>query len=332
MGTPQGWPGGAAPLQNGGMTTLLADIGGTNARFALFEDEVPAAPASVALDDFPGIVEAMAHVLAGEMPPEAAVLAVAGPVSRNSVRLTNRGWLVDGAAIGRALGIPRVRVVNDFAAQSWALPSLTGDDLHPLGGGAAEDGAPLAVVGPGTGLGIGAFLPPGLAPGQALVTEGGHASLATHDVREAAVVEWLRGRHGHVSAERVLSGQGIENLHAGLAAVDGVTAESLEAAEITRRALTGEDRRAVEVLDMFCAMLGSVAGDLALLYGAKGGVYVAGGICPRFPDYLAASRFRARFEAKGRFRDWLAPVPAWLVMRPDPAMVGLAAIARGEAK
>ena len=253
------------------------------------------------------------------------MLAVAGPVSRNSVRLTNRGWLVDGAAIGRALGIGRVLVVNDFAAQSWALPSLAGDDLHPLGGGAAAEGAPLAVVGPGTGLGIGAFLP----PGQVLVTEGGHASIATHDAREAAVVEWLRTQHGHVSAERVLSGQGIENLHAGLAAVDGVAAEALEAAEITRRALAGEDRRAVEVLDMFCAMLGSVAGDLALLYGAKGGIYVAGGICPRFPEYLAASRFRARFEAKGRFQEWLAAVPAWLVMRPDPAMVGLAAIARG---
>ncbi len=307
------------------MTTLLADIGGTNARFALSEGEVPADPASVALDGFPDIVDAIAHFLGDAKPPEAAVLAVAGPVVRNSVRLTNRGWLVDGAAIGQALGIGHVRVVNDFAAQSWALPSLAGPDLHPLGGGAAEEGAPLAVVGPGTGLGIGAFLP----PGQALVTEGGHASIATHEPREAAVVEWLRGRHGHVSAERVLSGQGIENLHAGLAAVDGMTAEALDAAEITRRALAGEDARAVEVLDIFCAMLGSVAGDLALLYGAKGGVYVAGGICPRFPDYLAASRFRARFEAKGRFRDWLAPVPAWLVMRPDPAMLGLAAIARG---
>ena len=307
------------------MTTLLADIGGTNARFALSEGEVPTDPASVALDGFPGILEAIAHFLGGAAPPEAAVLAVAGPVVRNSVRLTNRDWVVDGAAIGRVLGIGHVRVVNDSAAQSWALPDLTGADLHPLGGGAAAAGAPLAVVGPGTGLGVGAFLP----PGHALVTEGGHARIATHDPREAAVLQWLRGRHGHVSAERVLSGQGLENLHAGLAAVDGVTVESLEAAEITRRALAGEDARCAEVLDMFCAMLGSVAGDLALLYGAKGGVYVAGGICPRFPDYLAASRFRARFEAKGRFQEWLAAVPAWLVMRPDPAMLGLAAIARG---
>jgi glucokinase len=171
---------------------------------------------------------------------------------------------------------------------------------------------------------VGAFLP----PDRALVTEGGHSSLAAHDAREAAVVEWLRIKHEHVSAERALSGQGIENLHAGLAAVDGVTVPPLKAAEITARALAGEDARAAEALAMFCAILGGVAGDLALLYGARGGVFIGGGICPRFPDYVAASGFRARFEAKGRFRSWLEPVPAWVVMRPDAAMLGLAALAR----
>ncbi|SDD18704.1 glucokinase [Belnapia rosea] len=311
------------------MTTLLADIGGTNARFALLDGHEPGPATSLALDDFPGIAEAIAAFLDDVPRPQAAVLAVAGPVSNNSVRLTNRGWVVDGAALGPRLGIPRIQVVNDFAAQSWALPYLSGPDLHPLGGGPAQAGAPLAVVGPGTGLGIGAFLPQGSAPGRALVTEGGHASIATHDEREAAVVAWLRARHGHVSAERLLSGQGIENLHAGLAAIDGITVEPLEAPEITTRALAGSDPRAAEVLDVFCAMLGSLAGDLALLYGAQGGVYIAGGICPRFPDYLAASRFRARFEEKGRFRTWLEPVPAWLVMRHDAAMLGLSAIARG---
>ena len=215
-------------------------------------------------------------------------------------------------------------VVNDFAALSWSLPQLAGADLLPLGGKAADAEAPLAVLGPGTGLGVGAFLP----PGRVLVTEGGHASLAAHSVREAAVIEWLRGRHGHVSAERMISGQGLENLHAGLAAVDGLEIPALPAAEITARALDGSDPRCTEVLAMFCALLGSFAGDLALLYGARGGVFVGGGICPRFPEFLAASAFRERFEAKGRFRDWLAPIPAWLIMRPDAAMVGLAALAR----
>ncbi|MDB5373022.1 MAG: Glucokinase [Belnapia sp.] len=314
------------------MTTLIADIGGTNARFALWDagweagadGQAHTPPVRVQLDDVAGIAEAIEGYLAGRPRPRAAVLAVAGPVEDNAVRLTNRGWLVDGAALAARLGIPRVTVVNDFAAISWSLPRLAGADLYRLGGTAPVPGAPLAVLGPGTGLGVGAFLP----PDRVLVTEGGHASVAAHDAREAAVVEWLRARHGHVSAERLVSGQGIENIHAALTALDGRPDEApLAAADITGRALAGSDPRCAEALAMFCAQLGSLAGDLALLYGARGGVYVAGGIAPRFPEYLAASAFRARFEAKGRFAAWLAPVPTWLVLRPDAAMVGLETLA-----
>ena len=305
------------------MTTLLADIGGTNARFALLDGGTLTPPVHVPLDGFTGIAAAIAAYLADRPLPGDAVLAVAGPVAHDRVTLTNRGWVVDGTAIAAGLGIGRVRVVNDFAALSWALPHLTGADLFPLGGSAPEPGAAMAVVGPGTGLGVGAFLP----PDRVLVTEGGHASLAAHDARESAVVEWLRVRHGHVSAERLLSGQGIENIHAALDAVDAAGTPPLDAATITARALAGECGRCRETLEMFCALLGGVAGDLALLYGAKGGVYIAGGICPRFPEFLAASRFRARFEAKGRFRAWLEPIPAWIILHPDAAMLGLAAIA-----
>ncbi|MBK1661098.1 glucokinase [Paracraurococcus ruber] len=306
------------------MTTLLADIGGTNARFALLDGEAHTPPVNLPLSGFTGIAAAIASFLADRPAPAAAVLAVAGPVQGNRVTLTNRGWVVDGAEIAAALGIRQVRVVNDFAALSWSLPALAGADLHPLGGGAAEAGEAMAVLGPGTGLGVGAFLP----PGRVLVTEGGHASLAAHDAREAAVVEWLRARHGHVSAERLLSGQGIENIHAALTALgDGGTAP-LDAAAVAARGLANEDPACRETMDMFCALLGGVAGDLALLYGAKGGVFVAGGICPRFPEFLAASRFRARFEAKGRFKTWLAPIPTWLILRPDAAMLGLATLAR----
>ncbi|RAI59593.1 glucokinase [Roseicella frigidaeris] len=306
------------------MHTLIADIGGTNARFALFDGRTYSPPFRLALDTVGSIAEAAAGYLATRPQPEAAVFAVAGPMKDNRVRLTNRGWVVDGAEIAGLLGIPQVRVVNDFAALSAALPDLTGEDLFPLGGGPPEPGAPMAVLGPGTGLGVGAFLP----PDRVLVTEGGHASLAAHDPREAAVVEWLRGRHGHVSAERLLSGQGIENIHAALVALDGGGRPELEAAAITARALAGECPVCREALEMFCAVLGGVAGDLALLYGARGGVYVGGGISPRFPEFIATSRFRQRFEAKGRFRDWLAPIPAWVIMHPDAAMVGLAALAR----
>jgi glucokinase len=306
------------------MNTLIADIGGTNARFALFDGQTYTPPLRLALDEVGSIAEAAAGYLADRPRPVAAVFAVAGPVQDNRVTLTNRGWVVDGAEIAAALGIPRVRVVNDFAALSASLPDLAGEDLFPLGGAQAEPGAPLAVLGPGTGLGVGAFLP----PDRVLVTEGGHSSLAAHDPREAAVIEWLRGRFGHVSAERLLSGQGIENIHAALGALDGGGGPALEAAAITARALAGECPVCREALEIFCAALGGVAGDLALLYGARGGVYVGGGICPRFPEFIAASRFRQRFEAKGRFRPWLEPVPAWIIMRPDAAMVGLAALAR----
>jgi len=308
---------------------LIADIGGTNARFALLDDEGGGLGPlhRVKLDAFAGCAAAIASFLeahcAGRR-PRGAVLAVAGPVSNNRVRLTNRGWVVDGAEIGRALGIGAVRVVNDFAAVSWSLPGLTRADLHPLGGGAAEPGEAMAVLGPGTGLGVGAFLP----PDRALVTEGGHASLAAHDAREAAVIGWLRARHGHVSAERLLSGMGIENIHAALAALDGRALPERKPAAVVEAALSGECATCREALSMFCAVLGGVAGDLALLYGAKGGVFVAGGIAPRFPEFLAASGFRARFEAKGRFAEWLRPVPTHLITRLDAAMLGLAAMAR----
>ena len=309
---------------------LIADIGGTNGRFALLdEDSGGVGPLHrVKLDGFAGVAEAIRSFLearcAGQT-PRGAVLAVAGPVSANRTRLTNRGWLVDGAEVAGALGIGAVRVVNDFAAVSWSLPRLAGADLFPLGGGAGEPGEPMAVLGPGTGLGVGAFLP----PDRALVTEGGHASLAAHDAREAAVVEWLRPRHnGHVSAERVLSGMGLCNLHDALAAIDGAAVPERDAAAVTEAALSGGCDVSREALSMFCAILGGVAGDLALLYGARGGVFVAGGIAPRFPEFLAASAFRARFEAKGRFAEWLRPVPAHLVTLPDAAMLGLAALAR----
>ncbi|WP_149538960.1 glucokinase [Siccirubricoccus phaeus] len=302
------------------MTTLLADIGGTHARFALLpEGGAPTAPVKYRLDHFPDIATAIRQALAGQPMPRAALLAVAGPVSGNSVTLTNRGWVVDGAALAPLLGIPRVRVVNDFAALAWALPDLAGADLKPLGGAAAVPGAPMAVLGPGTGLGVAAFLP----PGRVLASEGGHASLAAHTPEEAAVIATLRGQHGHVSAERLISGMGIEALHAALGGPPG-----LRAAEVTARALEGGDALSRRALTMFCALLGSFAGDVALMFGAQGGVFIGGGICPRFPDFLAASPFRARFEAKGRFQPWLAQVPTWLILRPDPAVLGLAALAR----
>ncbi len=311
---------------------LLADIGGTNGRVALLQpgEALPGPSDRFALDGFPGIAAALEAWLAsrGGARPARAVLAVAGPVAANRVTLTNRGWVVDGAALAPALGFDAVRVVNDFEALAWSLPLLEGRGLFPLGGGAAAAGAPMVVLGPGTGLGVAAWLP---VPGLVLATEGGHAALPAGTAREAAVIEVLRPRlGGHVSAERgALSGQGIENLHAAIAALDGAAVPARDAAEVVAAALRPEPCPvAAETFSMFCALLGGVAGDLALALGARGGVCIGGGICPRFPEALAASPFRARFEAKGRFRDWLAPVPTWLINHPDAAMLGLASLAR----
>ncbi|MCO6415413.1 glucokinase [Siccirubricoccus sp. KC 17139] len=301
------------------MTTLLADIGGTHARFALLQGSEATPPVTYKLDEFPDIATAIRQYLAKQSQPEAAVLAVAGPVVENRVTLTNRGWVVDGAALSTLLGIPRIRIVNDFAALAWALPHFGPEDLLLLGGTAGEPGEPMAVLGPGTGLGVAAFLP----PDRVLASEGGHASLAAQALEEAAVIATVRAEHGHVSAERLISGQGIEALYAALGGEKGTSAP-----EVTARALAGGDAISGKTLALFCALLGSFAGDVALMFGARGGVFIGGGICPRFPDVLARSEFRARFEAKGRFQAWLAPVPTWLILRPDPAMLGLAALAR----
>jgi glucokinase len=307
---------------------VLADIGGTNARFALALDGEILHEAHLAVADYPGPLEALDAFLAGvrRLPaPRRAALAVAGPVEGETARLTNSPWRVAAAELRSSFGFDEVILINDFAAVAWAVPRLSGGDLVSIGGGRARAQAPVAVIGPGTGLGVAGLIPAKPGP-VVLVTEGGHATMAPADDRESDILACLRGRCGHVSAERVLSGAGLVNLYETLAELEGWAPASPGAAEITRRALAGDDARCGAALDAFCAMLGSVAGNLALTLGALGGVYIAGGIVPRFPDYLAASRFRARFEAKGRFRDYLAAIPTLVVTHPDPAFLGLVAL------
>lgn len=307
------------------MITLLADIGGTNACFALADGNGHGPVVATLLDLHSDALACITHarnaLLAAA--PCRAILAVAGPVFAGRAQLTNRGWQFDADALAAALSLDSVTLVNDFQALAAALPLLRSADLRQLGGGAANLAAPRVVLGPGTGLGVAAFVP----PCQVLPTEGGHATLPAHDAREAGVISVLRQRFGHVSAERCLAGPGLENLHGALRVLDGLPPIALPAHAITAEALAGTCPICVEALAMFCAMLGGVAGDHALGFGATGGVYLAGGILPRFPDFLARSAFRARFEAKGRFRPWLEAVPTALIVRPQAALLGLAAIA-----
>jgi glucokinase len=311
-----------------GAPRLVGDIGGTNARFALLADGMrPARIRVLASDDYPTIADAIEAYLAAEgVRPAVAALSIASPVTDDTVALTNHPWSFSIAALRTRLGLERLVVINDFAANALAMPHLESGERVQIGGGGEVAGAPLAVLGPGTGLGVSGLVP---GPGGgwiALSGEGGHATMPAADARESEVLARMRVRFDHVSAERVLSGPGLVNLYQTLAALAGTPAHSYTAAQIADRHVGETDPLARATIDMFCAMLGTVAGDLALTLGARGGVFIAGGIVPRLGLVFAESRFRARFEDKGRFRDYLAAIPTFVVTSAIPAFLGLAAL------
>ena len=313
---------------NPARTTLLADIGGTNARFALSVDGKLGATTHMIVRDYGTFEEALAVYLgagAEAGPIHNAILAASGLVQNGRCALTNNSWVVDAEWLRSAYGLSTVRVINDFEAVAWALPHLSSSNLLQLGGQNRVEGAPLAALGPGTGLGMAISIP--RAGGYiVLSSEGGHSTMAGGCLREDAVIEHLRRRYGHVSSERVLSGAGLENLYCALAFLDGVTPPKRRAADITRDGIEGTCAISRAAVDMFCAMLGSVAGNLALALGARGGIFIAGGILRHMPDYLAASQFRVRFEEKGRLKHFLEPVPAYLILEDDVAFIGLRAL------
>jgi glucokinase len=312
---------------------LLADIGATNARFALLRRGGDIGPVrTLAVADYPQFTDAVAAFLAGEGPSLAgAVLAVAGPVEGERAVMTNCPWVIDAAELRRVLDVPTVRVINDFEATAWSLAALEPSHVAAVGAGRAIAGAPMVVLGPGTGLGLACHLPRAEAP-VVIATEGGHVTLAASTPREDAVAEWLRGRYGHVSAERALSGQGLENLYRAIAALDGAAAPARDATAITQEGVAGTCPVSRAALDMFCAMLGTFAGNAALSLGARGGVFIAGGIAPRILDYLLKSELRARFDAKGRLRAYMEAIPLNVIVHPDYAFIGLKALVERVAK
>ena len=310
--------------------TLLGDIGATNARLSLLANGRLGAVTTFEVAryaSFPDVVTAFLNTHRDQVPVTRALLAVAGPVEGGRSKLTNCSWIIDADELRRTFGLAEVRVVNDFAATAHSLPSLTAADLHPLGGGRAVSGAPMAVLGPGTGLGV-ACLVPGASEPAVIAGEGGHATFAAASAREDAVIDYLRRRFGHVSAERMVSGTGLENLYQAIAALDGSEAPTRDAAEITRTALDGTCRTAAAALDMFCALLGSFSGNVALMFGARGGVFIAGGIAPRIVEFLGRSHFRRRFEEKGRLRPYLQAIPSNVIVHSGAAFVGLRSLAK----
>ncbi len=307
---------------------LLADIGGTNARFALCVNRGAIGPVeNITVADFPTPAKAIADYLARHSVTgavRAGFLGVAGTIKHNRAILTNSGWTIDAGELQKSLGFAAVHLLNDFEALAWALPALDAADLFPLGTQRAEPGAPMLALGPGTGFGAACLLWRDGKP-LAVVGEAGHTTLPVTCEREERVIDHLRRRFDHVSVERVLSGPGMKNLYQALAFIEGVEVPDRDAAAITRAALDGSCAISRATLDTFCSLLGTVAGNLALTFCAQGGVYIAGGIVPRFSDYFAKSDFRQRFEAKGRYTPYLRDIPTSIIVRPNASFLGLRA-------
>lgn len=313
----------------GGAARLVGDIGGTNARFALVEagSRQPRDERTVKCAQFPGLEQAIRAYLADHGNPvvEDIALDVATGITGDFVQLTNGPWGFSIEQTRQALGLKRLQVINDFTALALAVPTLAPGELRQVGGGAAVAGTAIAVLGPGTGLGVSGLIPSGQG-WNALQGEGGHTAFSPTTPREAAMLQWLWRKHDHVSTERVLSGMGLANLYQALCALDGRQAPARQPADITAAALDGSDAHCREALDMFCSILGAAAANLVVTLGARAGCYIGGGIVPRLGDYFVTSPFRARFEAKGRFSAYVAAVPTFVILAETPALRGLATL------
>ena len=308
---------------------LVVDIGGTNARLALVAagSLQPQHEKTVRCADFEGLEQAVRRYLQDNGNPSVreAALDVATGITGDFVRLTNGPWGFSIEQTRRNLRLDRLQVVNDFTALALAVPILRPDEVQQVGGGAAVPATPIAVIGPGTGLGVSGLVP--IVKGWvALQGEGGHTAFAPMSARETGVLGWLQQRYDHVSTERVVSGMGLENLYQALCALDGVDALSLGPDKITATAMSNGDARCAEAVAMFCAILGTAAANLVVTLGARAGCYIGGGIVPRFGDYFARSPFRARFETKGRFSSYVAAVPTYVILAQTPALRGLATL------
>lgn len=306
---------------------LIADIGGTNARFALIGvNRQPYAEHTLVCADFSGLAAAATSYLqkVGGLRPNRAAVAVATPVTGDWIQFTNSHWSFSTEAARQELGLEDLLILNDFTALALSLPLLKADERRAIGGGEAVAGAPIALIGPGTGLGVSGLVWSGerWIP---LQTEGGHVTFSPVDEREWAISRILQRRFGHVSPERLLAGPGWIDVYTALAELEGWPAEDLTPAEITRRALAGTCIHCREVQEIFCGALGTAAGNLAITLGARGGVYIGGGIAPRLGEFFDQSTFRSRFEDKGRFSSYLAAIPTWVITAANPALRGVAA-------
>lgn len=306
----------------------MGDVGGTHARFAIV-DVAGAPPWNIRCRQdlegaFPTFLDALRAYLdrTGAELPSVAAIAVAGPVTAGCARFTNRGWNISEIDL-RKFGLEHAVLVNDFGALAFAAEVLVDKDLRTLGPDVAGlPGGTITILGPGTGFGVSCLARDG-KHSVPMATEGGHMGFAPSDPQELAALNLMWEQLGRISVERVLSGSGLELLYRILEQVEGRTAPALAAAEITAGAAKG-DRACAAALSMFCSVFGAVAGDLALAHGARGGVYIAGGIAQKIEPFLLKSDFRKRFEDKGRLSPFVKAIPTRLIVNPDVAMLGAA--------
>ena len=312
---------------------LVADIGGTNARFALITDFLPEQKQFVIEHnitfpsaDFGSLEAALANYLSQIKPiePKRACLAVAGPIKAGQVHLTNLGWHFSVVQLKAEFALSKLEVINDFAAFAYAAPYLDPQQNVTIKSGQADSDANIAVMGPGTGFGAASLVRTN--QGSAVLScEAGHISLASVNELDTQLITELRKQLPHVSVETVFSGPGISHLYQAMAAVKGVEPKNLTAAQISELANSGECAVCDATLNQFCDWIGSVAGDLALTFGGLGGVFIGGGILPRMQSRLLASRFVERFTAKGIMSQFVSQIPVTLVVQDNIPLIGAAA-------
>lgn len=307
-------------------TALIADIGATNARFALAtpdglhsEQTLPCGAYATVVDATQAYLEQTGHV----RQIGRAAFSIAGPVEGDYFSMTNLPWHFSIEETRQALEFDQLDLINDFEAQARAIPHLNPEQRRQIGGGAPVAGKPIGITGPGTGLGVASLFWDGQryipVPG-----EGGHVTMPARTQREFDIFRTLRYRYRHVSAERVCSGKGLANIYDAIRIIDGRNdLPTRTPAEISAAALDGSCETCAECLDLMMGFLGAIAGNLALTIGAHGGIYIAGGIVRQLGDYFEQSRFREEFERKGRFEDYLTSIPTYVIEHDYPAFLGL---------
>lgn len=309
---------------------LVADIGGTNARFAIHDPNSDTLSKVIVLSvsQHPNFIEALLHLLAHieqmlewQPLPDACCLAVACPVDRELIEFTNSDWHFTKTEIKRALGGCHLDIINDFSAIAYAVPHLGASEWKQIGGGTGDPSKPIGILGPGTGLGMCSLINTDNGP-LVIDGEGGHIDFAPVDNREIEILKVLQLRFERVSAERLVSGSGLVNIYQALCQIEAHEAEFDSAEAVSNAALEQHDEYAREALEIFCRVLGSTAANLALVTGARAGIYIAGGIAPRILDFLERSEMRTRFEAKGRFRFYVEDVPLRVITRDHLGLSG----------